>query len=65
MTREKDEAAILALERAYDAAWNAGDVRALIGLFTADAVVVNPRGEIARGRVELERVLGRFLLGPA
>jgi uncharacterized protein (TIGR02246 family) len=63
--REKDEVAIRALEEAYDAAWNAGDVRSLVAAFTPDAVVVNPMGKRAQGQDEISRVLAEFLGGAA
>ena len=61
----RDEAAIRGLEQAYDTAWNAGDLRALVSLFANDAVLINPRGQIARGRAEIEQVMRRFLGGSA
>lgn len=64
-TREQDTSAIRHLEQAYDAAWNAGDVRALVALFSSDAVVVNPLGKIARGQAEIQRVLEQVLAGAA
>ena len=63
--RARDEAAVRGVERAYDAAWNSGDITALVALFATDAVLMNPRGEIARGRAEIERVMRRFLGGAA
>ena len=61
----RDEAAIRALEAAYDASWNAGDVRSLVAAFAPEAVVVNPLGQVARGQAEIERVMHAFLSGPA
>lgn len=63
--RPSDETSIRALEAAYDAAWQDGNVEALLECFTEDAVVVNPRGQIARGRAEIVRMLQAFLKGPA
>lgn len=60
-----DETAIRTLEKAYDDAWSAGDIRALVASFSPEAVVVNPFGEIARGRAQIEHVLREFLDGPA
>jgi uncharacterized protein (TIGR02246 family) len=45
-----DEAAIRAVEAAYDAAWNTGDLESLLQLLTERVVVINPYGEIATGR---------------
>ncbi len=61
----RDEAAIRALEAAYDAAWDAGDVDGLVACFAPDAVVVNPLGEVAHGRGGIGQALGAFLAGPA
>lgn len=58
-------AAIHALESAYDAAWDASDLDALEKLFSPDAVVVNPRGEVAVGRTDIRQALERFLGGAA
>lgn len=62
--REQDEAAVRAVEQAYDAAWNASDVDALVALLTPDAVIVTPYGNVARGRAEIQRLLQQFLAGP-
>ncbi|HVL81640.1 MAG TPA: SgcJ/EcaC family oxidoreductase [Actinomycetota bacterium] len=59
------EREIRAVEDAYDAAWNAGDVASLIACFADDAVLVNPRGERAIGHAEIQRQLGAFLEGEA
>ncbi len=49
-TRVEDERAIRAAEEAYDTAWKAGDPAQVAAFLTADAVVVNPFGEVTRGR---------------
>jgi uncharacterized protein (TIGR02246 family) len=59
--RGRNEATIRAVERVYDTAWNVGDVRSLVAIFAQEAVVVNPLGEMASGRAEIERVIGEFL----
>jgi uncharacterized protein (TIGR02246 family) len=61
----RDEAAVRGVEQVYDAAWNRGDVEVLIALFQDEAVIVNPRGQTARGRAEIEQVMRQFLAGPA
>jgi uncharacterized protein (TIGR02246 family) len=43
--RSFDEAAIRALEAAYDTAWNAADLQALTAPFTPDATIVLVRGD--------------------
>ncbi len=63
--RGRNEATIRAVERVYDTAWNVGDARFLVAIFAQEAVVVNPLGEMASGRAEIERVIGEFLSGPA
>ena len=63
--RARDDAGVRALEQAYDAAWNGRDISALVALFTIDAVLINPRGQVARGRGEVEQVIRGFLDGPA
>ena len=40
-----DEAAVRAVESAYDVAWNAGDVAAVLSLLTDRVVITNPSGE--------------------
>ena len=37
----------------------------MVAAFTPEAVIINPLGQPARGRAEIERVLGVFLEGPA
>ena len=49
------------MEAAYDRAWCAGDIEALMECFSRDAVVVNPRGEVAVGEDAIRQVVGSFL----
>jgi uncharacterized protein (TIGR02246 family) len=49
-----DEAAVRAVELAYDAAWNAGDLASLLRLLTDGVVIINPYGEISVGRDAVE-----------
>ena len=56
-SRSADEAAIRAIEAAYDQAWNRGDAEALVSSMIDDAIVVNPRGQVANGKAEFERVI--------
>jgi uncharacterized protein (TIGR02246 family) len=60
-----DEAEIRAVETAYDRAWSAGDIEALLACVMDDAVLINPRGEIAAGVDEIRAALGSFLSGEA
>lgn len=49
-----DEAAVRAVEAAYDKAWNAGELNSLLQLLTERVVVINPYGEVATGRDAVE-----------
>lgn len=49
-----DEAAVRAVEAAYDAAWNAGDLASLLQLLTDRVVIINPYGEVSIGRDAVE-----------
>ena len=53
---------MLAEQRALE---QRGDIDGLLACLTDDAVLVNPRGEVARGSAEIRRALGRFLTGEA
>jgi uncharacterized protein (TIGR02246 family) len=63
--RSLDEVAIHALEAAYDAAWNAADLKALSAPFTQDATIVDPFGVVNSGRAEIERLFATLLSGGA
>lgn len=63
--RDSDETAVRAVETAYDRAWSAGDLDALMACVVDDAVLINPRGETAAGAEEIRAALGAFLLGEA
>ena len=56
-----DEAEIRLLEASYDQAWQRADVEALVACLTEDAVVINPREEVSRGRDEIGAMLSQFL----
>ena len=49
-----DEDAVRAVEAAYDAAWNAGDLPALLQLLRESVVIINPYGEMLSGRSAVE-----------
>ncbi len=49
-----DEVAVRAVEAAYDAAWNAGDLASLLQLLTDGVVIINPYGEMLTGRDAVE-----------
>ena len=63
--RPDELAAVLAVETAYDTAWNTGDVDSILRLMTTDVVVTNPSGETAIGREEVGRSLAELFQGPA
>ena len=59
----REEAAVKAVERDYDAAWTAMDIEGLISLFTPDAVIINPYGEVWTGLTQIEPALRACLAG--
>lgn len=54
-------AGVRGVERAYDEAWCAGDLDGVLACLAADAVIVNPRGEVAGGIDEIREIWGSFL----
>ena len=60
---DQDEKDIRALESEYDAAWQEGNIEALMACLTEDAVLVNPLGQIARGNTEIKKMFSKFLNG--
>ena len=48
-------ATIFALAKAYDSAWNSGDVEKLLSFFVSDAVIVNPKGEVTKSVAEFKK----------
>lgn len=65
MSAASAEVEIRALEASYDSAWNAGDIDALVSCLRPDAVLVNPRGQVAAGADQIRQALGSFLRGEA
>lgn len=63
--RQLNEDLIRRAEAAYDHAWQAGNVDGLVACLTKDAVLINPRGEVATGHDEIRKLLSEFLAGPA
>lgn len=59
--RAREEAAVRAVELAYDDAWSAGDTARLLSLFTPDAVIINPYGETWNGIAQITPALRAFL----
>jgi uncharacterized protein (TIGR02246 family) len=62
---EGDEAAVRAVEEAYDSAWDAGDIGAILELLTEGVVITNPYGETTTGRDEVERFFATLFSGVA
>lgn len=65
MASGSDEAGVQAVEVEHDRAWCAGDIDALLQCMRSDAVLVNPRGEVAQGAEEIRQALGSFVCGEA
>lgn len=57
----REEELVLAVEAAYDRAWCSGNVDALVSCLSRDAVLINPRGQVAVGHDAIREVLGAFL----
>lgn len=60
-----NEELIRKTEAAYDHAWQEGNVDGLVACLVKDAVLINPRGEVAIGHDEIRKQLSEFLTGPA
>lgn len=60
-----DEAAVRAVEAAYDSAWNAGDLASILRLLTEGVVVTNPYGETTTGRAAVEQFFAELFDGVA
>ncbi len=59
-----NEADVIAVVAAWDAAWNAGNAKALGALFTEDAEFVNGRGQVALGAATIAANHTASLAGP-
>lgn len=59
------EAAIREVEAAYDRAWNAGDVEALVRPFVAEATLIDPFGNVVAGSDGIRSAFSRLLAGRA
>jgi uncharacterized protein (TIGR02246 family) len=64
-SRTANEAAVRAVEEAYDSAWNAGDITAILEVLTDGVVITNPYGETTTGRAEVERFFTTLFSGVA
>lgn len=62
---DSEDGAVRAVESAYDRAWCSGDVGSLLRCMRSDAVLINPRGEVAHGSEEIGEALGGFVHGEA
>lgn len=56
-----DEAKIIEAHREFQSAWSSGDVDAVMGLFTEDAVRVGIAGDVQHGRTEIRAAMERVL----
>jgi uncharacterized protein (TIGR02246 family) len=63
-SQQRDTAGVVAVVAAWDAAWNAGDSRAIGALFTNDAEFINGRGQIALGGATIATQHEGSLAGP-
>jgi uncharacterized protein (TIGR02246 family) len=59
------EVAIREVETAYDHAWNAGDVEALVRPLVAEATLIDPFGNVVVGRDGIRRAFNGLLAGRA
>lgn len=65
MDRARVVEEVRAVEAAYDAAWTRGDVEGVLDCLADDVLIVNPRGEVLRGRDGASAMLTTFLGGEA
>jgi uncharacterized protein (TIGR02246 family) len=56
--KESSEAAIRATDQAFAAAWNHHDVKAMAATWSQDGDLVNPFGRAAKGRANIETLIG-------
>ena len=59
--RQLDEERIRKTESAYDHAWQQGDIEGIIVCFTADAILISPRGDVAIGTEQIHNLYSDFL----
>ena len=62
--QDPTEAELRRLAESYAQAWAKGDVRAVTGIYTNDAIRLGPEGQVAIGRAKIEQVLTGLLNGP-
>jgi uncharacterized protein (TIGR02246 family) len=62
-SRSAAEAAIRALEAAYDSAWNVADLKKLTSLFARGATIIDPFGGVSAGRAEIEGLFATLFAG--
>ncbi len=60
-----DEGDVLALERAYDEAWTAGDPARLLSCFAPDAVIITPYGDVLSGLPAISEGLRAVMAQPS
>jgi uncharacterized protein (TIGR02246 family) len=59
-----DEQAILANVDKWVEAWNQGDAKAIVSLYTADADYVRPTGDTFKGQQEIEDCITELMTNP-
>lgn len=60
-----EEREVIALERAYDEAWTAGDLARVLRCFTSDAVIISPYGDLMTGVAEIHEGLRSVMAEPS
>jgi len=53
----QDEQAIRTMSAEFMIAWNRNDSKALAACFTTDGDLINPMGQVGRGRNEVQKIL--------
>jgi uncharacterized protein (TIGR02246 family) len=60
----QDEQAIRTMSAEFMIAWNKNDSKALAACFTADGDLINPLGQVGRGRNEVQKIFTEGHSGP-
>jgi uncharacterized protein (TIGR02246 family) len=65
VNRQLDEELIRKTEADYDHAWQVEDIEGIIKCFTDDAILISPRGDVASGKEQIQKLLSDFLRSEA